>query len=130
MENVERLSGGGSNASYSFWLRQGDDLKNLVLRVKQPGTIETYVPREYQMLQALHGAFPVPEPFWIAEDSRYFGAPALICGFVPGVQAPPTDVIMATGMGVTYGETLRSKLAPQFVTSKHGCIRTIGLCVI
>lgn len=115
IENLQRMAGGGSNASYCFTLVRSGLRERVVLRVKQPGTIETYVPREFQMMVAVQELLPVPKPYWVTNDSRWFGAPALICGFVDGVQAPPSDVVMATGIGAVYGEKLRKIIAPQFV---------------
>jgi len=114
-DNLKRMSGGGSNASYSFTLTRGDTVEQLVLRVKQAGTIETSVSREFQMMEAMYGVLPISRPCWMTEDSGYFGAPALISNLVPGVQAPSSKAIMASGMGVVYGEAAREKLAPQFV---------------
>src|ERR1700757_3781295 len=47
--DLTRMSGGGSNACYSFTLVRGNISEKLVLRVKQPATVETYIPREFQM---------------------------------------------------------------------------------
>ncbi|MGB8416933.1 phosphotransferase family protein [Paraburkholderia sp.] len=116
VQSLKRMSGGGANESYRFTLVRGDLSETLVLRIKALGACcETHVPREFQMMQAVHGVLPTSKPYWVAADHSHFGAPALICGFVPGIQAPPSAVVKATGMGTRYGEPLRKLLAPQFV---------------
>lgn len=116
IRDFRRMSGGGSNESYRFKLHTGDRQESMVLRVKDPGACcITGVAREFQMMQVVKTFLPVATPHLVAPDDRDFGAPALVCGLVPGVQAPPSDVVRATGMGTVYGESLRKLLAPQFV---------------
>lgn len=114
---LKRMSGGGANTSYRFDLTHRNNTASLVLRVKALGACcETHVPREFQMMQAVYGVVPIAKPYWVATGDTDFGAPAFICGMVPGVQAPPSATVKATGMGTRYGEPLRQLLAPQFVT--------------
>lgn len=116
VRNFRRMSGGGANESYRFDFACDDKVETLVLRVKAlGGCCETHVPREFQMMQAVYGVLPSSKPYWIADSELHFGAPALICGLVPGVQAPPQKEVKATGMGIRYGEPLRARLAPQFI---------------
>jgi aminoglycoside phosphotransferase (APT) family kinase protein len=116
VRNLKRMSGGGANESYRFDFSCDDKIDTLVLRVKAlGGCCETHVPREFQMMQAVYGVLPTAKPYWVAASEVHFGAPALICGLIPGVQAPPSGTVKATGMGTTYGEPLRKLLAPQFI---------------
>lgn len=116
VSNLRRMSGGGANESYRFVLTRGSKVDDLVLRVKALGACcETDVPREFQIMRAVHGVVPIATPYWMTADTRYFGAPSFICSFVGGVQAPPSESARATGMGLVYGEDLRKQLAPQFV---------------
>ncbi|MGW0891164.1 phosphotransferase family protein [Saccharopolyspora sp. NPDC002578] len=116
VQDFARLSGGGANESYRFRLLRGDRSDELVLRVKAPsGICVTEVEREFQLLQATHGAIPVPAPHWMTTDPEDFGEPALICGRARGIPSPTEDVPHATGLGTAYGPRLRRLLAPQFV---------------
>ncbi|CAN5755006.1 hypothetical protein BH09PSE5_BH09PSE5_05280 [soil metagenome] len=116
IESLRRMSGGGANESWRFELTHGGKTETLVLRVKALGACcETHVPREFQVMQAVQGVVPMAKPYWVSPDSSRFGAPGFVCGFVDGVQAPPSESARATGMGSVYGERLRARLAPQFV---------------
>ena len=116
VSHVKRLRGGGANESYSFNLTRGQDVEKMVLRVKTLGACcATSVEREAQMMQVVQGIMPSPKPHWLVTNQDYFGEPALICSFIPGVSVPSSHVPMASGLGVTYGESLRKKLAPQFI---------------
>jgi len=116
VSHLKRMSGGGANESYRFELSHRDSTETLVLRIKALGACcETHVPREFQMMKAVQDLLPIAKPYWVAPDNTDFGAPAFICGLVPGVQAPPSATVKATGMGTRYGEPLRQLLAPQFV---------------
>jgi len=116
IRDLRRMSGGGANELYSFKRASDKGEETLVLRVKASGACcETHVAREFQMMQLVQNFLPAATPYLLAPDDGDFGAPAMICGFVPGIQAPPQDTVKATGMGIVYGEKLRRELAPQFV---------------
>lgn len=116
VRQLARLSGGGANESYCFTLVRGRRADDLVLRVKAPaGICVTDAEREFQLLRAVHGVVPVPEPYWVTTDPLDFGQPALICAKVPGVPSPTEDVPHATGLGTAYSPWLRERLAPQFI---------------
>lgn len=116
VRNLARLSGGGANESYRFTLVRGRRTDELVLRLKTPaGICVTDAEREFQLLRAVHGVVPVPEPYWMISDPRDFGLPGLICAKVAGVPSPTEDVPYATGLGTAYSPRLRERLSPQFV---------------
>ncbi len=119
IEHMKRLSGGGANESYSFTLTDGhlwQAGRRLVLRVKQPGGIcPVHAAREFQMLSVASKFLPAPEPLYLADDLKYFGAPAFIMSCNPGTSVPVTNTTKATGLGVAYPKELREKLAPKFV---------------
>jgi aminoglycoside phosphotransferase (APT) family kinase protein len=116
LSELRRMSGGGANESWRFNLTRAGSTETLVLRIKALGACcETHVPREFQVMKAVQGVVPMAKPYWVAPDSRHFGAPGFVCGFVKGVQAPVSESARATGMGAVYGERLRRLLAPQFV---------------
>lgn len=113
---LTRMPGGGANESYRFQLTQGGETNTLVLRVKaRGGCCDTHVPREFQVMRAIEGVLPIAKPYWVSPDPSFFGAPAFICGLVPGIQMPESEAGRASGMGAVYGEELRKKLGPQFV---------------
>ena len=115
VEDFRRIPGGGSNATFRFALKRAGEVVQLILRVKQPGCVDTMITREFEMMQALYGELPIPRPYWYTEDPTYLGAPAMVLEFADGVQSPPGDNKKATGMGTQYGEGLRVTLGPQFV---------------
>lgn len=116
IEGVSRLSGGAGNETHAFDLVRGSSRRRLILRVKAPGACcDTHIPSEFQMMRAVQHFLPIAEPLYVAEGTDDFGAPAIICGYVEGVQAPPSEQSKASGMGAVFGEGLRQKLAPQFI---------------
>ncbi|MCB1476721.1 MAG: phosphotransferase family protein [Rhodobiaceae bacterium] len=116
LENMSKMSGGAGNETYKFELVSGDSSQHLILRVKAPGACcDTHIPSEYQAMKAVEGFLPIPEPLWLIRDSTYFGGAALICRFLEGVQAPPSESLKASAMGAVFGDELRRELAPQFI---------------
>ena len=116
ISDVQRLKGGGANEGYSFILTRGSKTEKLVLRLKTLGAIcATAAPREFEMLDVVKEIIPTPHPRWLVTDPKYFGEMACITSFIPGVASPSRNVPKATGLGVTYGEELRKKLAPKFI---------------
>jgi aminoglycoside phosphotransferase (APT) family kinase protein len=117
--NLGRLAGGASKEQFAFDLtREGPDgarTERLVLRLNPPASVvETSRRREFEVLQALHGLLPVPQPHWVIADYEPFGEHAIICGFVSGVAAPTTGGGGPSGLGTAYGE-YAGPLGEQFV---------------
>ena len=120
LENVRRLPGGASKEQFVFdlaWTQGGAARQDrMVLRMDPPASmVETPRAREFEALRAVAGTLPVPEVFWSTENPDDLGAPALICGMVPGVASPTEGSTTASGLGCTYGPRLRPVLAEQFV---------------
>lgn len=120
LTNLRRLPGGASKEQFVFDLDRTVDgvprHDRMVLRMDPPASmVETARSREFEALRAVAGTLPVPEVFWSTEDPDDLGAPALICGLVPGVASPAEGSRTASGLGVTYGPRLRPVLAEQFV---------------
>lgn len=120
LQNLQRLAGGASKEQFVFtldWSVDGERRHDrMVLRMDPPASmVETSRLREFEVLQMLAGALPVPTVYWATEDPADLGGPAEICGFVTGVAGPADGPKTASGLGVAYGERLRPKLAGQFV---------------
>ena len=120
LQNLRRLPGGASKEQFVFALDRSVDgtrrQDRMVLRMDPPASmVETSRQREFEVLQMVAGALPVPTIYWASEDPADLGAPAEICGFVTGVAGPADGPKTASGLGVAYGERLRPRLAEQFV---------------
>ncbi|HEY5856526.1 MAG TPA: phosphotransferase [Aldersonia sp.] len=115
-----RLAGGASKEQFIFdldWEREGRRRQDrMVLRMDPPGSmVETPRLREFEVLQMLDGVVPVPRVYWATGDPAELGAPAMICGYVPGSAGARDAEKTASGLGTVYGAQLREALAPQFV---------------
>lgn len=115
------LGGGASKLQMAFeleWEEQGArQRKSLVLRMEPPEAIvETSRRREFEVLQAVEGAVPVPVCRWVDVAADYLPYPGLIYDFAQGVAKPsarPSQQV--TGIGTNFGPGLRKELADQFV---------------
>jgi aminoglycoside phosphotransferase (APT) family kinase protein len=119
ISDIRPLTGGASKEQFSFRLtRPGRDgrshTEKLVLRMS-PGAsaAETHRLREFQLMGALQGTLPIPEPRWIDPEGEVFGQPCLICSFCEGIARPPAEG--GSAMQMFYGRTYRQALAPQFI---------------
>lgn len=124
ISNPKWLSGGASKLQVVFELhwhghgRTSGDIvtTKLVLRMEPAASItESSRRREFEVLQAVSQTIPVPAPYWIDTEAKYFPYPALIYGFSRGVAKPSKDADKVTGLGQNYGPELRAKVAPHFV---------------
>ncbi|MFF3572666.1 phosphotransferase family protein [Nocardia jiangxiensis] len=120
IEGLSRLGGGASKEQFVFdldWQSDGQQRRDrMVLRMDPPASmVETPRRREFEALDMLHGALPVPRVFWMTEDPDELGAPSMICGYVGGTATAKDAVKTASGLGTTYGAALRRTLGPQFV---------------
>lgn len=121
IEDPRWLAGGASKLQMLFDLHwRGADgsplVTRLVLRMEPAASVtESSRRREFEVIQAVAGAVPVPHAWWIDPDGIYFPYPAIIYGFAMGTAKPTGDAGKVTGLGQNYGAALRAQLAPQFV---------------
>ena len=83
IRDVTKFSDGQSNPTYLI----KTDHKQLVLRKKPDGPIlksAHAVEREYRVMKALHGNFPVPRMRFLCEDPDIIGATFFVMDFVDG----------------------------------------------
>jgi aminoglycoside phosphotransferase (APT) family kinase protein len=126
--NLRTLSGGASKEQFAFELEWGgEDSRRTDAMVLRRDPSESIVVtdrlREFQLLQAVAGLVPVPRAYWVDDRGSELLRPALICGFVPGVQKPLLEAGGVTGIGIRFDAAHRRSLAPQFVghlASIHG----------
>jgi len=78
--------------------------------------VETSRLREYQLIRAVQSVVPVPPVFWCDGDGEFLPYPALVYGFADGVSKPTAGASGVSGLGTQLSDTLRSQLAPQFVS--------------
>lgn len=121
IDGIARLAGGASKEQFVFgldWEQNGRRRQDrLVLRMDPPGSmVETPRLREFEVLQMLGGVVPVPQAYWATDDPAELGAPAMICGYVPGSASAKAALKTASGLGTVYGPALRPILGPQFVS--------------
>jgi aminoglycoside phosphotransferase (APT) family kinase protein len=119
VSGLGRLAGGASKEQFAFdltWTEGGTPRnERLVLRLNPPASVvETSRRREFELLNALHGAIPVPKAYWAITDYEPFGEHGMICGFLPGVAAPTKGGGGPSGLGTAYGE-YAPRLGEQFV---------------
>jgi len=121
ISSISRLGGGASKEQFLFQLEApaGADSPlspRYVLRTDpQCPIIETDCRREFVLLQAMAGTVPVPRPVWLDGDGRFFGRPAMVTEFVPGVTKPVAGQDKVSGLGARLGSALRSQLRQPFL---------------
>lgn len=122
ISNEHWFTGGVSKIQLGFTLDwtdpdKGPRSEKLVVRMDpSESTNATSRLREFELLQAFDGSVPVPEVFFLDEEGKWFPEPALIYSFVPGVTKPSEAATgQISGLGTVFGESLREKLAPQFL---------------
>ena len=115
--DVRRIGGGASKEQFVFTLTpQGGGSEKFVLRMDPLEAItETSRKREYEILKAVQGIIPAPNPRWMDEDGSYFGRPCAIMEFVGGATKPTNAGLKVSGLGTWLGEPLRSKLKGAFL---------------
>lgn len=114
--DLRRMAGGASKEQFTFELDWDGRHEKMVLRMDPPASlIETPRMREVEILRALGDTLPTAPVHWGTDDRADLGAPAMISSFVGGVVSPTGAPKTASGLGTTYGSTLRGPLAEQFV---------------
>lgn len=122
LTDLRWFTGGVSKIQLGFTMEWGDSAvgrrkERMVVRMDpNEGSNTTSRLREFELLRAFEGIVPVPRPFWLDRDGRWFPEPALIYEFAEGVTKPTaTTTGQVSGMGTNFGPALREKLAPQFM---------------
>jgi aminoglycoside phosphotransferase (APT) family kinase protein len=116
VSGIARIGGGASKEQFVFTLAApGEASRRYVLRMDAlEGITETSRAREYEILEAVRGVVPVPDPVWLDAEAAHFPTPAIIMEFVDGVTKPQTDGVSVTGLGTVLGDPLRGLIAPQY----------------
>ena len=116
VSNVRRVGGGASKEQFFFTLSENGEDTQFVLRMDPRSAItQTCRRREFEILKAMQGIVPVPEPVWLDPEGEHFGEPAVIMRVVRGVTKPSDAGVKVSGLGTWLGEDLRVKLRDQFV---------------
>ena len=121
LSDLRWFTGGVSKIQLGFTLEWAESgvlrTDRMVVRMDpNEGSNTTSRLREYELLKAFDGIVPVPRPFWLDRDGRWFPEPALVYEFAEGVTKPTaTTTGQVSGMGTNFGPGLREKLAPQFM---------------
>jgi aminoglycoside phosphotransferase (APT) family kinase protein len=117
VSNVARMGGGASKEQFAFTLiKAGGSADRFVLRMDpMEGITETSRAREYEILRAMQGTIPVPQPIWLDAEGTHFGRPAVIMEFISGTPKPSTMTLSVTGLGTVLGDPLRGQIRPQYL---------------
>lgn len=117
VSNVRRVGGGASKEQFFFTLTHEGADQQFVLRMDPRAAItQTDRRREFEVLKAMQGLVPVPEPVWLDADGQHFGEPAVIMRVVRGVTKPSDAGVKVSGLGTWLGADLRAKLRDQFMS--------------
>lgn len=123
VHNLRRLTGGASKEQFVFeldWVKDGERRigESMVLRC-EPGAsiVETSRRREFELMRYGSKLMPVPPVYWIDDDGSAMGTPALISGFVNGVQKPAMTMSNVTGIGIHFPKDYRETLCSEYVSS-------------
>jgi len=121
IRGLRPLSGGASKEQYVFeldWTYHGERRtgeRMVLARDPVESIVTTERTREFQLLKAVKSDIPVPPPYWEDGAGAHLGRPSIVCGFVEGVQKPPTGTSNVTGIGVQFDAEHRAALGPQFI---------------
>lgn len=114
--DVRRVGGGASKEQFFFTLDRAGNCEQFVLRMDPRAAItQTDRRREFEVLKAMQGVVPAPEPVWLDADGDHFGEPAVIMRVVRGVTKPSDAGVKVSGLGTWLGADLRAKLRDQFM---------------
>lgn len=117
VSGVRRVGGGASKEQFFFTLAQAGEEEQFLLRMDPRSAItETDRAREFDLIGAMQGRVPVPEPVWIDNDADHFPQSAAILRVVRGVTKPSdSNGVKVSGLGTWLGPDLRAKLRDQFL---------------
>jgi len=115
--NVRRMGGGASKEQFLFTLDRDGEETTYVLRMDPTEAItETDRAREFEVLNAVASIVPVPTPFWIDREAKYFPREAVVMEYIRGVTKPSnTEGVKVSGLGTHLGSPLRDELKQQFL---------------
>jgi len=120
VSNLRTLTGGASKEQFVFdldWEQDGVARtgERMVLRCEPAASIvQTSRRREFELMRFGAKVMPVPPVYWMDEDGSAMGTPALVSGFVTGVQKPSTVSSNVSGMGTHFVLDYRRSLVPDF----------------
>lgn len=123
VHNLRRMTGGASKEQFVFeldWVKDGEQRMRepMVLRCEPFASIvETNRRREFELMQFGAKLMPVPPVYWLDDDGSAMGTPAMIAGFVNGVQKPGMTLSNVTGIGIHFPKEYRDTLCPEYVAS-------------
>ncbi len=118
------LSGGASKLQMAFDLDWNDPASStpgrtrtpLVLRMEPSEAIsETSRLREFELIQAVENALPVPKAYWHDAFGEHLPHPAIVYGFAQGVAKPTASGDTVSGVGTFFPPAIRQTLGHQFV---------------
>jgi aminoglycoside phosphotransferase (APT) family kinase protein len=123
LSDIRPLSGGSSKQQFRFRMRSKDPVhgaknRDYVLRLEPlESVVETHRQREFDILKALWGRFPVPEVLWCDPEGEELGQPGLIMAFVEGLVRPPGDAgdVTSSSPKVEFNEHYRNLVGPRFL---------------
>ena len=117
--DLRRLAGGASKEQFLFTMMQtGGKSERLVVRMDPTnGVLETSREREFEVLEAMQGVVPVPEPRFLDKDGTWLGASGMVTTFERGATKPPEAGAGVSGLGTGFTPEWRRRLAPQFLRS-------------
>ncbi len=111
VEDLRRLTGGASRATWAFQARAGDDRRRLILRTGPPDDVHAGMELEARA-QTLAGAEGAPVPHVLVADNSpaALGLPFLICDEIAGETIPRRIFRTLQGKG---NEQRRARLLQQ-----------------
>lgn len=116
VSQVRRVGGGASKEQFFFTLTADGASEQYILRMDPRAAItQTDRRREFEVLKAVQGVVPAPEPVWLDAEGEHFGEPAVIMRTVAGVTKPSDAGLKVSGLGTSLGPALRAKLRDQFL---------------
>ena len=110
--------GGASKVQVGFTLAHSNSVaQRLVMRMEPGESLNvTSRSREYELMNALADAVPIPKALWVDSVGTWFPQPVLITEFCAGVAKPTRATSgQVTGLGTRFGRELSAELAPQFM---------------
>ena len=121
VEGLRRMTGGASQEQYAFVLggagAAAAGMTGMMVLRREPwgSTVATHRLREFQLLRAVAGELPAPAAHFVDPEGAAFERPAMICGFVTGVQKPRAGTGNVSGIGIGFPPSLRGTIGPAFV---------------
>jgi aminoglycoside phosphotransferase (APT) family kinase protein len=116
---LARMGGGASKEQFVFEIDGANSAEldgRYVLRMEPNQSIsESDRLREFEILKAVQGLVPAPEPIWVDAEGETLGQPGAIMKFVGGTTKPKNNGRTVTGLGTTFPAELRETISDQFM---------------